>query len=611
MADKSIYQQASGYAPAEGPFTGILLSGLNQQPQVQQSYTGGSKTGQIAFLADQFLRGVQRGRMMSYIASEAKKSREYNSGLGQIDSQMQQVSQDPTLGDADKQARLNDLANIRNQYVTDHLSGAMGEGQGKGKGGKQKAKQAAAPYSETSAEGAPKASGGKQEGDSVGHQIGSALHGIMSRLAGPNMPESGTANLQWLQSRLYQNQQMSVGQGKQQAEQAWNTMLQSAAQRLGKPVTELTSEDIRQAPELDKVMDTYASVYPQGRGIDILNAKMGGFVSPEQQQQRAITKETLEDEKMFRRVSEWEAGGGAEEKPQGAQIYNPQTGGVQPLGAGTRLGPPPEAKPLPIAQRSQTETVASQFNSPDMEPFFGQALRISPYTKTNHNIVYAYQDRPNGQREVIGLTELRPGVLVESGTNRLFNARAAKNAGWRLSSASPRANPRETMQFSSEMINGKMYKTEYDRSTGRFRLSRDEAGNPILLRDAPGVDQMLKFNAQHIDNIVQTASQQKIRLNGQLNATNSLLTAAKSGAGTYASVGVEDRKKAVTSLEENVTRLKQELEDVDTNMKARLESLYRATGQSAFQNAINGLFPQDQASPGLNAPEWGEQMPDF
>lgn len=182
MPDDSLISRNS-FGPSEGPFTGLITSGLvpgaQQQPQQRVSGFMGAG-GKIAYLGDKLLEGIQRGKMLSYMASEAKKQAMFKGQMGEIESQL--------AGDVTPEQR-SQLEVLRGQLFKKYYQGETGGEQGgkKGKGGSP-------------------SGGGKGKGKDAEHPLGhikGILDTVINRLGGPDLPKSGdVSDDTWLKAKL-------------------------------------------------------------------------------------------------------------------------------------------------------------------------------------------------------------------------------------------------------------------------------------------------------------------------------------------------------------------------------------------------------------------------
>jgi len=612
MADNSIYQTVGQYAPAEGPFTDILQKGLhpaqNQQPQ--QPYGGGNRYGVIAMLGDKALQGIQKGRLMGYLAREAKVAQQYNAGLSEFDTKMNEVQNDPTLGPEDKQIRLHKLTQDRLAYVAGHFNQAMDHATGQGEQGKGQKQQK------------PKKTGIKgklEEPVHIGEKIGGVLRNVMTQMAGPNLPQSRPVDLDWVKARVSDIDDMP-SMAKAKAEEGWNSMIQSLTDKLGrKPY----NEEITSSPEFGKVAERYATAYPSGVGESIFNTRMKGYPTEAGaitlEEQKDITKNYLDIRNAVREaqtVHDQQKGAPGGTQQQGPTIYNPQTGTVQPLGGGERTGPPGTPPPVQEAPKSEAAQVASRFNSPDLEPYFGAEIPIDPRLPgLKNNIVYAYKEKPDGRREVIGLNNPVPGLLLEAGTGRMFFEADARQGGWKLSASTPRDPSREPDPKTGRMeVGGKMYQTQWDRNKGQFVMSTIDVGGKtqyIPLGQVPGMSQNTRFAMTQVQQIVKQGKDDKLRIGGQLNQARKDLQQAKDGAGTYKDMSTEQRTDYMKGRQAEIDRLQQEYDNIDPFTKQRLEILRNGLQADYLDIAIQGQYPDEQTAPagdqGANAAGWADQ----
>ena len=167
------------YGPTQGPFSHILQSGLvpgtQQNNERPSGYMGAG--GQLAYMGTKLLEGIQRGKVLSYMASEAKKDAFFKAGLAQIDSQLSSPDLTPE--------QRGKLETVRGQWFAQHLEPEL-QPEKKSKGKKSAQKQG----------------GSTGQGESPADQIKGVLGSIVGKLGGPDLPKSGTNNGEWLQAQL-------------------------------------------------------------------------------------------------------------------------------------------------------------------------------------------------------------------------------------------------------------------------------------------------------------------------------------------------------------------------------------------------------------------------
>lgn len=620
MAENSIYQAAATqYSPTEGPFTDVLSQGLHpaMQQQSQEPYGGGNKYGVIAMLGDKALQGIQRGRLMRYVAGEAMRAKQYNAGLSEFDQKIMEVQNDPTLGAEDKQIRIHKLQQDRLTYTTGHFNQAMegmdGGQQGKkGKGKSAQGGQGAAPGAPGGAQpqGKKGAGGAVQQTEHIGAKIGGILQGVMNRVAGPNLPTSRPVDLDWVKARVSDIDDMP-STAKKNAEQSWNGMINDLTQKLGRKPYQ---EDITSDPRFGQVTEQYLKAYPSGVAESIFNARMGGYPTEEKQYQLDLTEQTVKGYRnLFNAAKESQTVHGRQGGPnaQSPTLYDPKTGTVRPLGGGERSGPPGAPLQAQEAPKSPTAQVTSAFNSPGIEPYFGAEIPIDPSIPGIKNTnVFAYKTRPDGTQEVIALNSPVPGLLVEAGTNRLFYAADARQDGWKLSAATPRDERQEPQPRTGRIaVNGTLYQTQWDKDKKDWVFStvtKDGKSQNIPLGNVPGLATNTRNAMTQFQNIAKDGDTRKKRIQTQIDAIQKDIDQANEGGGSHANASVEDRNKYVAQRQQELLQKQKELDGVDDFTKLRLEILKNGLHADYMQMGIDEMF-----GPGGSDSGGGAEQPDY
>src|SRR5579864_2198571 len=129
-SDTSLMTQASDLSTE--PFGQTLLANIAKTAQAgdtpsQQLPVSGymGTTGKLAFFGDKILEGLQRGKVMAYVAEEAKRNNIYRQGLAAIESEMNDPNNTPD--------RLQKLQQSRDQWIMQHMAQEVGGGEDKPK----------------------------------------------------------------------------------------------------------------------------------------------------------------------------------------------------------------------------------------------------------------------------------------------------------------------------------------------------------------------------------------------------------------------------------------------------------------------------------------------
>jgi hypothetical protein len=553
MANEPIAQMAAGqYGMSEGPFTGILQQGLlpqvSQQPT--QEYGGGNKYGVIAMMGDSMLKGLQKGRLMRYMVNEAQTAQKYQAGLSEFDMKRQEIESDKELSDSDKQSRLNELSKYRLQYINQHFQQGMADTQGGQDQGKKASKQqggAAGAAGELQGGGKSKGKKGDQQPQSIGQQIGGFMSNVMNRMAGPGLPATRPADLDWVSGRIRDIDKMPT-ESKNAAEDAFKDMMIRTQGQVGGD-RQVSSRDLINSGLFENVREKYRKAYGD-RGMDMLNTKLQAVGTPKEQMEEALMQQDydmLKVQDTVRREQNQvsvtpqptelppDLYGAGLPRPKGAQGNAPQAQGqqgpgqaagtastVSPTQGGSRPGPPgqpPAAQAPPLPKESQNQ---NKYIDSDFDQFIQPTLRpiVSPRINKQPSTVYAYRDLPNGKQEVIGLKDW-DGLITDVG-NQPVKVGDAKASGWKFSGVMPRiqADPYHPSKWTYQ---GKVYQTIFNPETKKYDLAIGPDQRPMLIGEAPGAKEMIKFGQQQLQGIMTRRDNNERKLEADKQKLNNRL----------------------------------------------------------------------------------------
>lgn len=574
MADTSIYQQAAGsqYEPTAGPFTGVLTAGLHpaQQQSQQEPYSGGSVAGVLAMIGDRALQGIQRGRFMRFFTNEIQSARAYNAGLSQFDLKRQQVIDDPTLTDEDKQAKINALDQSKATYVSQHFNTAAEgiEGGGKGKGKKSRE----GPPTDTGAganidvgqTGAQGATGGpkkaKADQESLGRSIVNTLGGALKRVAGPNLPPTQAPMSQdWVKARLSDVDQVRAGPA-QAGVVSRQTDLMTQIQEATKDAQDREELSRKLQPFIPKILQAFPR-----NAADVIGSLMQSRPTPEVFEER---KAETDADKMLT------ASPGPLTKTSTIPEYLRAPG---QLDTEVPLGLPPDVAQSPLAK----------FYMGQPQNYTPRAAEVLRKKYGINQPTWYLQNQSTGDiKEIMQITPVMPGRaarFIDQSNGYEVNPQAAQNGGWNLLSERPYKPNVETDKFlwTSGPDSKYLYRMRRDAKTGKYSY---EIGP-----DGKVVRQLANRGQRSAANQVWPALARVRRdEDAQVLAAQKELSTFLASAGQRKGFGVElDPKAAQKSVEDKKNEIAERIKTIHENANQRAKDIANAAGAMSMYDKFS------------------------
>lgn len=594
MPDDSILSQTGGlFANQQGPFSSIIQSGLVPGTQQQQQPISGlmGTGGRLAYLGDKLLEGFQKGRMLAYMGQEAKKQANFKGQLAKVEAQLNQpgLTQEQT-------GQLQQLrANLFSSYWT-----AMNEPD------KKTGKSRVVPDDERPKYPAGKAQLGlsskKDEfGTSIEH-LKEAVGGMFRRLAGPNLPKSGSVDSNDVDAQLKRIGAPSLNDNVRNYQDNIRTAMQVMDQDADK--------NGRPHPSTEE----YIANPVIGKQIDYLNQLAVSTRQPEgsflpSTFRTAITKQQrnaqeAQDIKLQQERQDWkiEQQISTINQPSGSLTSVPLPGGVSipvPSGPPAILQPPEQLSPKEIA--------ANQFNNgPGFSGMFGKPVQgMTERYLATHNAKPIYITAP-GEKEATALLSLGNGVILQPGTNRVFNTKKAMQDGWKFEDARPVAMPAPNIKPGWDADHKHIIQYIVDRNDPtHWTPVLDKNGKPVLAGNDKDDRAELNRTFSQIDDVVKTRDSEINRVTARMNtALNSL-----SASGSASFEPDEAKRKAKAAQITNTAQ--RDISTVNSQANAKLNLLGSMSGHqnytSTAENKDDDLTPppgDGDAQPGVIA-SWG------
>jgi hypothetical protein len=598
-----IFSQAAQANPL-GPFASVIQSGLvpGTQPQeASQPASGFFNKGQgAAYIGVELLKGIRRGKMLSYIAEEAKRVQTYNTGVQQYESKIAAAHE---AGDTE-----------RVQYFQKKLSEWIGgHGQLELAGDEKKAKSkrtysaeerpsiggklTQGPGSERSYSGGTptqgQASKKSVQASGPGEHVRGLVGSIFEHISGPNLPHSGKLDL----GTVYQN----IAEGSNLPDQA--TRAKEAHSQVDQIIAKYsaiegaTQRQVFASPEFSKIFqsDQWKYIAPQTRA-DIMTRLSNAFPDPKEALAEQQQKEVIENLKDARTEdsppTSREAGPGS---PPATAPPDARTIREQGLPPYADQAAPRSVSLIPEGQKTPQMRVADRYNPPGLDAYLGKPWVPSPYLKLPASGIGVVWLKKGDQ--VLAFTDW--GIAVtEAGTHRKLNVNAAKADGWEVSSERPvrpqhLTNPLKGVEWDPKKK--LFYAKQYNPETKAWERSKNSDGTDLIARPAPQEANLLMQGARMFDGMQRQRDANEKQLTSEARKD---IADIRNEVGKYkVNVGMGEKPRKPEDITEMIRVRTQELADSIAKNKAdfreRSNNLGRMTQMQQFANQMNQEPPEE------------------
>ena len=417
-------QQQPQAQQVTGPFSAYLDPSQTREPTHTASQQRPSgfmgPAGKMAFIADQLLAGVAKGRADAYNRSIKQQAVTYK----RLDQAAQDIQNNPALTDEDRQSLLNKIY----QFKAAAVAGATDPNAGQGEGGKKKGK--------------------KQDGQDQQNPVIKFIHEAATRLAGPGaQPQQITPqSVNQVLGEVYSGMSQKIGAKKQlgDAQAEVYAAIGAATKNGAKSEGEVMAD-----PAFQNAVKKYAPLAGE-KGKDWLSTTLKNAMA--QQKSTGAWQERLPDG-TTRTVTQKD---GVFYYQDGSPV--PDTSPIERIGAAAKPKEPTEKQiELDRAYASWSKTLGKD-KLDDGEKDIVAKLERNPDNPLSISVQAILNKQPKGAKNLQGAYDAainlsdreRQTKIAESASNASLNAALKKLT---LDDKKDKYNPRELDDVSRSIVN--------------------------------------------------------------------------------------------------------------------------------------------------------------